>query len=143
MYKRALDLSNTNLLMKCCITKTKKKNHIAPVLIRLHWLPPLPTHFFFNLPLQFLHLPYSCDILNPCPLSYPFSQLHRLFSVSNSLSAYFCTHITPFSILISSVCYQLHSRLLLFNFIIVIYIHRGYFFMFLLLLSSILCCKAP
>ena len=31
---------------------------------------------------------------------------------------------------ISPVCYQLHSRLLLFNFIIVIYIHRGYCFMF-------------
>ena len=61
-----------------------------------------------------------CDILIPCPLSYPFSQPHRIFSASNSLSAYFCTCTTSLSIFISSVCYQLHSRLLLFNFIIVI-----------------------
>jgi hypothetical protein len=77
-----------------------------------HFGSPLSPHFCFNLPFPFLHLPQSGDILIPCPLSYPFSQLPRLFSASNSLSAYFCTHTTPFAIFISSVCYQLHSRLI-------------------------------
>jgi hypothetical protein len=48
----------------------------------------------------------------------------------NSLSGLFLHSHHPFSIFIFSVCYQLHSRLLLFHFIIVIYMHRGYFFMF-------------
>jgi hypothetical protein len=36
----------------------------------------------------------------------------------------------PCSIFISSDNHQLHSRLLLFSFVIVIYMHRGYLFMF-------------
>jgi hypothetical protein len=59
-----------------------------------------PTHFCLNFPLSLLHLPQSCDILIPGPFSYTLSQLHRLFFV----------------------CYQLHSRLLLCCFIMVIFI---------------------
>ena len=121
---------------------------------------PLPTHFCLNLTLPLLHLPWSCDILIPCPLSYLLSQLtfastslyhfwtyHNpvtflfpaLFRISspNSNASFLpqtpyrpISALTPppFHFYSSSVCYQLHSRLLLFNFIIVIYTHRVYFY---------------
>ena len=68
--------------------------------------------------------------------SYSLSSLVSLFPTPPPLlclklliSLFLHSH-HPLFHFISAICYQLHSRLLLVNLIIVIYMHRGYFFMF-------------
>ena len=77
---------------------------------------------------------HSCTYHNPVTLLFPaLSRIPPANSTATFVPQTSYRHISaltpPFSIFISSVCYQLHSRLLLFNCIIVIYMHRGYRFM--------------
>ena len=79
------------------------------------------------------------------PVTFLFPALSRIPSANPTASfrptppSLFCLKLLidiclhshhPLFHFISAICYQLHSRLLLVNLIIVIYMHRGYFFMF-------------
>ena len=112
---------------------------ISSIPTLIPWLPlfcPILDHLS-QLIYASTSLYHFCTYHNPVTFLFP--ALSRIPSLLPTPPPLFCLKLLiglflhshhPLFHFISPVCYQLHSRLLLFNFIIVIYIHRGYCFMF-------------
>jgi hypothetical protein len=104
------------------------------ILDHLSQLISASTSFTMSVPTIILWYSYSVpSLVSLLPTPPP------LFCLTLLMGIFLHSHHPLFHLYIY-VCYQLHSRLLLFNCIIVIYMNRGCFFMFC---YFYLVCKAP